>query len=411
MRILYFYQYFSTPRGSWGTRVYDFAKEWVEAGHKVTVVTSIYSKSDLKATKFIERQNIEGIDLIVLNIGIDNRQNPLKRIWTFLQYSFMSAYYALREPADVVISSSGPITVGVSGLLARYFRRRKFVFEVRDLWPDTAIVMGFIKKKWMQKLMYAFEGFCYRSAHLIVTLSPGMRENILKRYGKLNIESVTNAANLELFGNPNQKQLPTGVERGNYAIYTGNIGKVNNSELLFKTACILRDRGEDNLKIIMIGDGQQKEELIKKVEQENLGNWLQIRNLISKEDLVPMVQQSLASLIPLASTPLLDTSSPNKLFESLAAGVPVVQTTNGWIRDFLVEYNCGITIDSTQPEQLADELIKLKSDTDTWKEMSRNASKAAHTLFDKTNLANKMLEAIESAYGKNADDVRNKVIR
>lgn len=408
MRILYFYQYFNTPKGSWGSRVYDFSKDWVKAGHKVTVVTSIYSKSDLKATKFIERQNIDGIDLIVLNISIDNKQSTLKRIWTFIQYSMLSSYFALREPVDVVISSSGPITVGFSGLLAKYLRRKKFVFEVRDLWPDTAIVMGFIKNRWVQKAMYAFESFCYRSADLIITLSPGMRDNIKKRFGDLNIEAVTNAANLELFGSPKKKELlPKSLISGQYAVYTGNIGKINNSELLLESARELKKRDEKNLKIIIIGDGPQKEFIKEHIQRENLEEWLQVMDLIPKQDLVPIVQHSLASIIPLASSPLLDTSSPNKLFESLAAGVPVVQTTNGWIKDLLHDNDCGITVDS--PKQLAEELVLLKADQEKWRDMSRNASKVAQNHFDKTVLANKMIEAIESIHEENLNYRSNRV--
>ncbi len=95
MKILYFYQYFSTPKGSWGTRVYEFAKEWVAEGHEVTVVSSIYSKSDLQAERLIENQVFDGIKVKVLNIRIDNKQSFLKRIFTFLAYSILSSWYAL----------------------------------------------------------------------------------------------------------------------------------------------------------------------------------------------------------------------------------------------------------------------------------------------------------------------------
>lgn len=109
MRIVYFYQYFSTPNGSWGTRVYDFCKEWVAQGHDVTVVTSVYAKSDLKATRLIEDQVFDGIKVKVLNIRIDNKQPVFQRIWTFIQYSLLSSYYAITLKADLVIASSGPL--------------------------------------------------------------------------------------------------------------------------------------------------------------------------------------------------------------------------------------------------------------------------------------------------------------
>src|SRR5690606_2519240 len=199
MRILYFYQYFSTPKGSWGTRVYEFSKEWVEQGHEVTVVTSIYSKSDLKADKLIEDQDFDGIKVKVLNVIIDNKQPFLKRIWSFVKFSLLSSYYALKLPADVVIASSGPITIGLPGLVAKFLRGRKLVFEARDLWPEGAIELGVIKNKTVQNIAYWFEKVCYNASSYIITLSPGMTQNIKKRFGFDKVDDVTNAANIELF--------------------------------------------------------------------------------------------------------------------------------------------------------------------------------------------------------------------
>ena len=145
MKILIFYQYFTTPKGSWGTRIYEFSKQWVKKGHDVTVVTSIYSKSDLKATNLIETQIIEGINVKVINIKIDNKQPVVKRILTFIIYSIISSWYALILKADVVIASSGPITVGIPGLISKIFTKKKLVYEVRDLWPEVPIAVGIIK--------------------------------------------------------------------------------------------------------------------------------------------------------------------------------------------------------------------------------------------------------------------------
>ena len=96
MTILYFYQYFSTPKGSWGTRVYEFGKEWVEQGHRVIVVTSVYSKSDIKSTRFIDTQYFEGIEVKIINIRIDNKLSFIKRIYVFLIYSLVIFFFYLR---------------------------------------------------------------------------------------------------------------------------------------------------------------------------------------------------------------------------------------------------------------------------------------------------------------------------
>lgn len=392
MKILYFYQYFSTPQGSWGTRVYEFAKEWVDQGHEVTVVSSIYSKSDLTAQKWVEDQYFDGIHVKVLNVRIDNKQSFLKRIWSFLAYAFLSSYYALSIKADVVVASSGPITAWLPGLIARYLRGRKLVLEARDLWPEGAIELGIIRNSWMKRLAYAFENFSYQASHGIVGLSPGMESYIAKKAPKKRVVSVTNAANIELFGTQmdflNDFLIP-----GKYAIYTGNIGEVNNSRWLLEAAKVLLSKDRTDIKILLVGEGQQREELVKEAEELGLSNFIHL-GLMPKSELVPLVQHALVSLVPLKGTPVLDTSSPNKFFESLAAGVPVIQNTNGWMKDFLDEHNVGFTLDPNDPQALAELLIHLDKKPEQRKVMGEKAKKLAAAQFDKKILAQKMLDFI-----------------
>jgi len=146
VRILYFYQYFSTSSGSWGTRVHEFTRDWVKNENvNVKVVTSLYYKSDLVKKGLLNREVIDGVEVDVLGITVNNKDGFIKRIWSFFAYSFFSSFYALFGRYDVAIASSGPITVGLPGLIAKHVRRKKMVFEVRDLWPQGAIELGIIK--------------------------------------------------------------------------------------------------------------------------------------------------------------------------------------------------------------------------------------------------------------------------
>ncbi|POY35786.1 glycosyltransferase WbuB [Solitalea longa] len=395
MKIVYFYQYFTTPNGAWSTRVYEFTRNWVAQGHEVTVVTSVYSKSDIKAKRFLEDQVIDGIKLKVINIEINNKQPIYKRVFTFLAYSFMSSWYALTLPADVVIASSGPISVGIPGLIAKYLRRRKMVFEVRDIWPDAAIELGVVTNKWVKKFAYWFEKVCYDAADLIVALSPGMKENIERRFGITKVISITNSANLSLFGNRIENaNVPEYFFTKKVAIYTGNIGSTNNSELLLETAKILKSKGCDQIKILLVGDGKQKEYLEKRAADEAVDNF-EIMGLMPKKELVALIQRSFVSIIPMANVPMLATSSPNKLYESLAAGVPVVQTTQGWIKEFLAEHKCGYTTQADSQE-LAVVLEALSLKDRELKESGQRATEIAKEYFDKDYLADKMLKGISS---------------
>lgn len=393
MKIVYFYQYFSTPKGSWGTRVYEFCKNWVEAGHDVTVVSSIYSKSDLTATKFVEDQVFDGIKVKVLNIKIDNKQTKRKRIWTWIQFMLMCCWYALRLPADVVIASSGPITVGVPGLVAKKFRRRKFVFEVRDLWPQTAIEMGQLNSDRLKKNAYKLERALYKNADLIVALSPGMVTEIQNKMPVKSIIDVTNAANIPLFSTPSSFDIGEWKNKI-YGIYTGNIGAVNNSVWLLEAARILKEKGREDIGFLLIGDGQLKEELKVKAKEYDLHNFV-IMDLMPKVKMVAYLQNALVSCVPLKNTPVLNTSSPNKFFESLVAGVPIVQNTTGWMKDYLETNKVGYTLDADDSEALANLLIELDGNRELVREMSERAKVLGSRDFDKDYLSNKMLKAIE----------------
>lgn len=396
MKILYFYQYYATPKGFWGTRVHEFAQEWVKQGHQVQVVTSIYSKSDLKAKRFIEHQNFEGVDVTIINVRIDNKQTFLKRIYTFLAYAVCSVWFALTAKADVVIASSGPITVGIPGLVARYLRGKKLIFEARDLWPEGAIELGLIKNKFFQKIAYALEARCYKASSLVVALSIGMKQNIERRFPGTRVIDVTNAANIPLFSKTAAFEGRGLLVPRKYAIYTGNIGQVNNSLWLLEAAKVLQAKGRTDLKILLVGDGQQRELIDAEIQKHNLQT-LVIWGLMPKKDLVGLIQNAMVSLVPLKGTPVLDTSSPNKFFESLAAGMPVIQNTQGWMKDFLIQHEVGFTLDPNDPVQLAQKIIDLDTQQDKLEEMGTRAKVLAAQLFDKDYLAQKILDGITQA--------------
>lgn len=398
MRIVYFYQYFSTSEGAWGTRVYEFAKNWVEQGHDVTVVSSVYAKSDLKAKQLVSHQVIDGINVKVINVRIDNRQSALKRIFTFIQYALISSGYALTRKADVVIASSGPITVGIPGLVARWFRGRKLVFEARDLWPEGAVKMGILNNKLLIKLAYWFESLCYKNSAAIIGLSPGIQHDIQQRFPKATVYSVTNAANIRLFATP---QTYTGtLQPRTYAIYFGNIGAVNHSAYLLDAAAILLKQGRTDIQILFIGEGQLKQQLKERAATQQLTN-VTFMDLMPKSNLVAYIQNALVSVIPLKPIPVFDTSSPNKLFESMAAGVPVIQTTQGWIKEFITTHQVGFTVDGNIPQQLADTLIMLKDDGVLATETGQRGAEVARKFFDKDYLADKMLQSLREVHESN----------
>lgn len=395
MNILVIYQYFGTPLGSWSTRIYELTRRWVTAGHKVTVITSPYDKSDIKADGFVSHQNIEGINVIVIDSGDSNRLSKGIRAYRALRFSLVSMYYALKEPADVVLSSSGPITVAIPGLLRQKVRKTPFVFEVRDLWPLGGIVMGKIRNPMIQKILLWFEKYTYKNANAIVTCSKGQKENIDSRLGfsdKLHV--IPNASDNELFG----KYIPLTNEQRSiigdkpYVLHLGSLGFIHNCSYLIEVARYIPE-----IPMVFVGDGAERKELEALVEKYELTNVFFIGQM-PKKDTVAWMSNCELSLFTTLNNIIQDTSSPNKVFDSFASGKPVIQTTRGWIFDLIEKENCGFNADPQNPEDFALKIKEyFKLGVEEKEKISTNTKRLSQTQFDREELAKKYLTIIRNA--------------
>lgn len=398
MKVLYFYQYFTTPKGAWGTRVYEFARRWAKAGDSVTVVTSVYDKSDLRPTSFVGRYDVDGIDVRVINVRLSNKHGYLPRIVTFLAYAFVASWYALVLPADVVVASSGPITVGIPGLVARYLRRRRFVFEVRDVWPQGAIELGLLRSRPGIALARAFERACYRASTTVVALSDGMAEWIHDAYGFDRIVVVPNASDNELFGR-DDGAAPDGFDPSKALVaYTGTLGRADDCAQIVRAAGELHRRGRRDIEIVLIGDGLERAALEATARSAGLPN-IRFLGLMPKVDLVRWLRRARCALVTFRDVPFTNTMSPNKLYDAFAAGVPVVQTTQGWIRHLLERERCGITVPPNDASATADAIERLVDDDAVRSEMAVSSRRVARELFDRDLLSERMRDHLHAAAG------------
>ena len=394
MGIVFFYQYFGTPQGGWSTRVYELCRRWVSAGHKVTVVTAPYEKSDIKAQGFISRQQVEGIELIIINAGDSNRLPVLQRVLRALTFAVISVAYALRLRYDVLIASSGPITIGLPLIAAKLFRRKPTVFEVRDLWPAGGIEMGLITSKWQQRLALWFERLCYHQSDAVVTASVGQKDHIAARFPDLTIEVIPNASDLELFGTQSSEQLPDWTKGKKLFTHIGSLGFIHNMRYWMEVARALQSLPEaSDILFVFIGDGAERGTL------ENLKAKWELDNVVflglkPKAELPVWVQNSVATLFATLDNPVQNTCSPNKIFDSFAAGVPIVQTSTGWIGELVENEHCGINVPLAAPKDAAQAICKLSNDATALADMSRQARRLAETAFNRNTLAKKYLQIL-----------------
>ena len=397
MHVLYVYPNFTTPRGAWSTRAYDFARRWIERGHRVTVVTGVYDKSDLRPTGLTWTGVVDGIEVRALNVRLSNRHRLVRRILTFMLLAGFACWHAVRRPYDVALVSSGPLTLGLAGLAARWLRRRPFVFEVRDLFSDGLEQLGIVTNRTAIAGLRRFEGACYRNAACVVALSETMADWIRTRHGIRRVAVVPNAANVELFDR--DAVPPPEIADGQAAfVFTGTMGRANDCGQLLEAARHLQAWAADGIHLYLIGDGQERRALEAEARRDSLDR-VHFVPLMPKEALAGWLAAATAMVLTLRPIPVFDTVSPNKLFDAFAAGIPVIQTTNGWIRQVLADHDCGVTVDATRPTALADAMVMLAGDPRTRDRMARNAQRLAREVYSVDRLATTLLNALAATQG------------
>lgn len=394
LRILVFYQYYGTPKGGWSTRFYEFTRRWVAEGHQVTVVTSPYYKSDIRAKGFVTRTNIEGVDLIIINTPDSNKVGLLKRAFNAITFAFSSIYYALTLPCDVVLASSGPITIGIPALFAKIFRAKKMVFEVRDLWPRGGIELGKLSNPTLIRIALWFEKFCYQNASLVVACSVGMEEGVRQVHPLAKTLVIPNSSDVELFsqltGYPNDfneswKDLPIFV-------YIGSLGLMDDCSQILKGLRLVKHH---DFRMVFLGDGEEKPKLEKSVIEFGLSERISFLGLVDKHEVAKWLNVARASFLTFKDFPVLQTNSPNKLFDSFAAGVPVIQSTRGWICQMIKSENAGWNVDPLLPETFATAVEEVIVVPEIAIEKGLNALRLAEGPFNRTYLSNRYLEEIE----------------
>ena len=278
-------------------------------------------------------------------------------------------------------------------ILAKILRRKKAVFEVRDLWPGGGVEMGLIRGKVWVQLAWWFEKQCYRFADMVVTASTGQKDNILSRYPNLSIEVIPNASDNDLFGAPSSHQLPDFTRGKKLLTHIGSLGRIHNIHFWLSLAKEIQSKGASDIQFIFIGEGSDRSDLEQRVSDLLLKN-VTFLGLKPKKDLPVWVQNSVATLFATTSNPVQDTCSPNKVFDSFAAGKPIIQTSRGWIKELVEAEQCGINIELNNIPGSADKVIAYVNSPDKLRDHDAHAKRLAESVFDREKLAKKYFQKI-----------------
>ena len=372
MRILYLHQFFITRAGVGGTRSYEFARRFVDSGHAVRMVTAASGSTD-----------VDGIEVVGARGGyadyVSATATPYpRRMLAFARFALTASLQALRGPRpDVVYATSPPLTIALPALLAAARHRVPLVFEVRDLWPEAPIQMGALPSRPAQRLARTIEGFVYSRSTRLIALSPGILAALPQDKSTL----VPNSADLDLF-----EPVPAG---GPFLIsYFGAMGEANDLTAAVEAARLLPD-----VRFVLMGDGKRREQLERSAPPN-----VEFRRG-TKEDVARLAAESAACLTLFKDVPVLTTNSPNKLFDTFAAGRPAIVNMDGWMRELVERNEAGLYVRAGDARGLAEKVAWLRDNPTEAARMGRNARALAEREFSRDELASRALAVLEEAVG------------
>ena len=403
MNVLYFHQHFSTPNGSTGIRSYEMAQRLLKQGNQVTMVCGSYGGGETGLiSDFIKGRRegiVDGIHIVEFDLAYSNTDGLVKRAGTFLKFAIKSISIALTYKYDVVFATTTPLTAGIPGIFARWLRGKPFVFEVRDLWPELPKEMGVIKNPLVLTAMSILEWCSYRSAHRCIGLSPGIVEGIKKRGVKANkVEIVPNGCDLTIFADDVAPWRPDGVEDTDLmAVFTGTHGLANGLDAALNAAKELKTRGRKDIKLLLVGQGKLKEDLQARANREDLDNVI-FHSPVNKSKLAELMKGADIGLQLLANIPAFYYgTSPNKFFDYISAGLPVLNNYPGWLAGMIKDNNCGYAIEPDNALAFADALENAADNKESLPAMGERAQALAKRNFNRHHLADKWVTWVTGA--------------
>ena len=346
----------------------------------------------------VRKGRVDGIEVIELELPYSNADGFWKRVLTFTKFAYKSVGIALSCQYDLLFATSTPLTAGIPGIFASLLKKKTFVFEVRDLWPELPKAMGVITNPVILMLMSWLEWASYHTANACIGLAPGIVDGIKARgVASDKIFLVPNGCDLHLFRDSEKTDgwRPEKVGKNDFmAVFTGAHGVANGLDAVLDAAMKLKAKGRNDIKLVFTGEGKLKQVLEIRAEKEGLSNCFFLDG-IPKKQLSGLLAQADLGLMILANVPAFYYgTSPNKFFDYIAAGLPVFNNYPGWLADMINEHGCGIVVKPDDPEAFAEALIHSADNRHILKKMGRCARELAVSHFDRHTLSDKFVDIL-----------------
>lgn len=401
MKILFLTQYCPPEVGAPQNRIFEFAKQLKSFGHEVSILTAMpnYPKGEIfdeyKGKKTCVEE-IDGIRIVRTSIYASKDKSFTKRLRNYLSFTFSSLFQGAKyiDNQDVIITESPPLFLGWSGYRLAKKKKAKFVFNISDLWPESAVKLGVLNNKLFIKMSTWLEEFCYKKAAAITGQTKGIVENITARgFDKKKVHLITNGVDTEFFSRENRSEALRKELRidGKFAVcYAGIHGIAQGLEVIIDTAEKLKDY--EDIRFVFFGEGPEKDKLIAMVQEKSLSN-VDFHTIQPKANMPKIVASMDATIIPLKKLELFKGALPSKMFEALASELPIVMAVEGEAKELIDNAKAGITVEPENSEAVKEAVLTLYKDEKLRAQMGRSGRKYVMENYSREAITRK-LEAI-----------------
>ncbi|MEX1241213.1 MAG: glycosyltransferase family 4 protein [Cyclobacteriaceae bacterium] len=395
VKVLILHQHFKVPEQGGAIRSYYLAKALVEKGIHTVVITA-HNEPEYR------KEQLEGIEVHYLPIPYDNRFGFYERIFSFYRFIVKSVKLAAKvRDADLCYAISTPLTTGIAAMRIRRRYKIPYIFEVGDLWPDAPIKMGVITNPFSKYWLYRLEKAIYRNGSSIVALSAPIRNAIRKKISEKSIHVLPNMSDTDFF-RPEKKNPALDEKfqvRGKFVVsYIGAIGVANGLQYFIDCAAAT---GREGLPIhfFLCGDGAMVEDLKQHADRLALTN-LTFIPFLNRQGVWEMMNLTDANFICYKPLQILETGSPNKYFDGLAAGKLTIINFGGWIRDEIEKEGCGIYVNPEKPDDFVRSIKPFLSDPKLLNQYQHAGRELAESRYSRRMLGQKFLEIVRSGQTK-----------
>lgn len=401
------HQYFKEEDITGGARFNEMTRIWKSLGHEITVIAgnldgqSAKKRPEYKGT-FVKRKHQNGIEVLRCYVSDSYNANFLGRLWGYFSFVLSGLYAGLfkaKGKFDLILVTSPPLFVGITAYILSALKRTPYVFEVRDLWPESAIDTGVVKNKLVIKFSYWFEGFVYKKAKLINVLTPAFYKTLNEKKGisTSKLILIPNAADFALSEellasfDVNNFKKEHNLDKHFVITYVGAHGVANGLEQVLYTAKLLKDT---NVLFLLIGQGMRKEKLKNKAKELNLEN-VRFLDPVPKKEVLKYILASDMGASVLLKNDTFKTVYSNKTFDYMSCKKPILMAIDGVSRDLVEEADAGVFVEPENPQDFYKKVIEYMNDPEKLKKQGENGYRFAKENFDRERLAHEYIEKIE----------------